>query len=223
MDEQYFCGTTIQAIGPLAKWPGAAPRIPWHIDTSGYSGSRLTADVIRQAFATAWKCWADVVEIDTPMASAATEALVRSHFARIDGPSSVLAWSELANNTSGPKTQRYDNGESWTLEWEEAGIPLVTVAIHEIGHALGLDHDSGNANAIMRPSVSRSLPRATERDFQRLVGLGYKRRTSPPPNSPPDPPPVSGAIYPLPGGGELRVDYPTRVITYPTGWSGSVK
>jgi hypothetical protein len=222
-DNILICGQMTQEIGPLAKWPGAAPTIPWFLDTSGYKG-QFSADVIRKAYATAWKAWADVFEITTPEATSNAEALVRAHFARIDGQYSVLAWSELANNTNQPKTQRYDNTEPWTLEWEPGnGIPLITVAIHEIGHVLGLDHDSSNANAIMRPSVSRSLPRPTERDFQRLAGLGYKRRTTPPPTPVPDPPPVNGLQLPLPGGGLLKVDYPTKVITYPSGWTGRLE
>lgn len=224
MDGAMICGTTVQSVGPLAKWPGANPRLPWFLDVLGYRG-KLGSDILRAAYKTAWQCWANVFEIDVMEAANASDALIRAHFAPIDGPSSTLAWSYLADNTNSPKVQRYDAGESWTVEWEATGIPLVTVAIHEIGHVLGLDHDSSNANAIMRPSVSRSLPRPTERDFQRLAGLGYKRRTTPvppppPPYNPPDPPPVGGLQFPLPGGGLLTADYGSKLITYPQGWVG---
>ncbi len=209
----------MQSIGPLAKWPGAAPAVPWFIDTTGYRGS-FTPEQIADAYATAWRAWADVFNIDATPARSSAEALVRAHFAYIDGPSNVLAWSELADNTNRPKTQRYDVGERWTIEWESVGIPLVTVAIHEIGHVLGLEHDTANANAIMRPTISRSLPRPTERDFQHLAGLGYTRRTSPPTNPTPDPPPVGGLQFPLPGGGLLTADFANKLVTYPAGWVG---
>lgn len=204
-----ICGTVVQTSGALAKWPGDAPRLPWHADLAGYRGN-LTPAQLQGAFRLAWQAWADVIDI-TPEEAAFAAALVRKHFARIDGPSNVLAWSELANNTNSPKTQRYDSGDNWTVDSFDGGIPLVTVAIHEIGHVLGLDHDTPSANAIMRPSITRSLPRPTERDFQRMIGLGYRRRTAPPPPppGPPDPPPV---------GGVLIVDPQSRTVSLPAGW-----
>ncbi len=206
-----ICGQTLQVVGEFAKWPGAVPRIPWHVDTSGYGGG-MTAARLHEAFALAWQQWADVVEIDPVPSATAAEAWVRSHFARIDGPSNVLAWSELADNTNRPKTQRYDSGDNWTFEWESSGIPLVVVAIHEIGHVIGLDHDGSSANAIMRPTVSRSISRPTERDFQRLVGLGYTRRTAPPP--PPMPPPVPPV--PTPSTGLIVIDFEGGLIKAPS-------
>lgn len=225
-----ICGTTVQLVGPLAKWPGDNPDLPWHYDLTGYRGG-LSAQAIIDAFTLAWKYWADVVEIRPRQVQARAEAKVWGTFSRIDGSNGTLAWSMLANDHPGPKEQRYDNGESWVVanpERPASGIDLVRVACHEIGHVLGLDHDSGNADALLRPSYSTAIPRPTERDYQRLVGLGYKRRTTPPlpptpPYNPPDPPPVSGAVYLLPGGEYLTVDYPTKSITYPAGWSGSVK
>lgn len=229
-DDILICGMIANVIGPLAKWPGEAPRLPWHVDTAGYQGD-YSPGKIRDAFAVAWGYWAAVVEITPEVVDVAASALIRSHFKRIDGPSNVLAWSELADNSNRPKTQRYDAGDNWVItpadQTPSGGIDLVRVACHEIGHVLGLDHDNANADALMRPSYSTRIPKPTARDVQRLIGLGYKPRTTPvpppavpqPPKPPtvPDPPPV-GPPVPVPDLGQITVDVTRRTVYVPTGW-----
>ena len=223
-DGVLICGVTAQSAGPLSKWPGATPRLPYHVDPSGYRG-QLSPDAIRLAFARAWAYWAEVAEIYPELADSPPGALIRTHFAAIDGPSNVLAWSELANDDSGPKTQRFDAGESWVVtpnqDTPTGGIDLVRVACHEIGHVLGLEHDAANAEALMRPSYSTSIARPTARDVQRLIGLGYRKRTAPvpKPNPTPDPPPVVPPPPPAPVSGLVGVDTARRVVYLPTGWS----
>lgn len=191
---QYFCSQNIMRLGgEFARWPGNNPRLPWHVDLSGFQGS-LPASTVIEAFRLAWLWWAEAAEIEPVMVQSAAEGLIRKHFARIDGQSGILAWSELADNTMQPKTQRYDNGDTWILTHGDmsGGIDLARVACHEIGHVLGLEHDNQNSGSLMAPFISDSVPKPTQRDIQRLLGLGYKQRTTPIPPLPPiDVPPFT--------------------------------
>lgn len=219
-DGTLICGTVIQSVGPLAKWPGENPRLPWHVDLSGYRGG-LSADVLRAAFAEAWSWWAEHVEIRPEVAETAAAALVRKHFARIDGPSGTLAWSYLADDTNSPKEQRYDSGDNWVVADRPQGnvIDLVRVACHEIGHVLGLDHDSPNADALMRPSYSLAIRKPTARDVQRMVGLGYRKRTTPVPPPPTPPPPGPGLPPVVPAPGDIQIDIGRKLVHVPRGWN----
>lgn len=176
MHSHYVCGQNIQRLGAYAKWPGINPRLPWNVDLSGYQGN-LTAAALIGAFQQAWLWWAEAAEINPVMVQTAGEALIRKHFARIDGQNGILAWSELADNTNQPKTQRYDNSELWSVDWF-----LPAVACHEIGHVLGLEHDNPNSGSLMAPFIQESVKKPTARDIQRLLGLGYAKRTTPIPD-----------------------------------------
>ena len=185
--KHYVCGCNIQRLGQYAKWPGANPRITWHVDLSGYTG-QLSQEKLIEAFRLAWLWWAEAAEITPVMVLSAGDALIRKHFKRIDGQSGILAWSELADNTNQPKTQRYDDGDTWILSEDfNGGMDLARVACHEIGHVLGLEHDSQSSGSLMAPFIQEEVRKPTPRDIQRLLGLGYAKRTTPLPG--PIPPP----------------------------------
>lgn len=109
-----------------------------------------------------------------------------------DGPGDVLAHASYPN----PYEDRqiflhFDDAEKW-VNSESQSVDLLTVAAHEIGHNLGLDH-SRDPNALMFPSYSgphRFLGDDDIAGAQSLYGLASQ--PAPAPEAPPEnatPPP----------------------------------
>jgi len=173
----WHCGRTETLADNLATAPWPTKEITWNVDTTGYSGN-LTREQIIEAFDVAFKAWAKWIDIKPRYIDDHDAALVQCHFQAIDGPSKVLAWSELSDGKLTPKTQRYDRGERWTIATNptQATIDIVRVACHEIGHVLGLVHDEVDSNALMRPTYSLQQRFPTARDAQRLYAMGYPKR-----------------------------------------------
>jgi hypothetical protein len=64
-----------------------------------------------------------------------------------DGPGQVLAHAFYPASDRGGDAH-FDLGEKWTLWDEEDGTSLFSVALHEMGHSLGLSHSS-QKNSVM--------------------------------------------------------------------------
>jgi hypothetical protein len=172
-----------QAIqAQAARWP--TDRITYSVDYTSARGLNppLSDEAIRAALRQATGWWADNLQLEFVEVPAGAQALIPIRFERIDGPANVLAEAYLANGTLDPKPLRFDSAERWTPGAPAANlVSLPTVACHELGHSLGLSHDSPSAPAVMRPSYTAAIPREQERDVSRMVALGYKRREKVPP------------------------------------------
>lgn len=178
------CGVPEYANHQEANWPTNCR----NEITVSYDFDSISAATASVAWPQALKAWVDRCELMFELKSQFSQS---TRIWATDGPlpGSTLAWSMLAQNNCGARLeQRYDTTVNWSVTY------LSSTIVHEVGHALGLEHIN-NRNAIMYPSIS-NITVPGEPDIAAMERLGYKRRTTPIP--PPD--------VPTPGGvwtGEL--------------------
>ena len=106
----------------------------------------LPSDSVRQAFRSAFTLWEEVSPLrfrEVPF-DQNPDLKVRFQrglhgvepFAPFDGPSGILAHAYYPESGE----MHFDEDEPWSDDEPASGIDLVTVAAHEIGHAIGLGH-----------------------------------------------------------------------------------
>jgi hypothetical protein len=182
----YICGRTEsitdgQQAATFKPWPQR--KITFTVITQNVG--RLTSEQVVQSFKNAWSSWAKELDIEPTYVTSEAQAMVVSRFGPIDGGGRVLAWSELSNGTMTQKHQLYDTNEQWVSSETPSGIDLDRVAAHEIGHVLGLVHDSDNSGSLRAPMYNRAVRWPTARDYNRMIELGYRRAAEVTPPSPP--------------------------------------
>ena len=175
---------TVAEFRAISQWGKTSITYYFINGTEKISGN-TERDLIRAAFA----LWADETPLTFNEVADSAQADIVIGWAEgehgdgdsFDGPGDVLAHASYPN----PYEERqvflhFDDAERW-VNSETQNVDLLTVAAHEIGHTLGLDH-SNDPNALMYPSYSephRFLGQDDIAGAQSLYGLAAQPAESP--------------------------------------------
>ena len=170
------------------KWASSA--ITWSFATSNIAGQAAYAPItttfasmgtVFQADITwAFQRWAQVANLQFTQVSDSAAVDIRLGWTNIDGVGSVagIAYYAYSGNFFLPNdVVEVDASDHWVLGTDgdyhagsANGTTFKVIALHEIGHALGLDHYSGDL-AIMNPSIAASLTDLTQHDINGMQAL----------------------------------------------------
>lgn len=180
--------------------------VTWSFAVANYASQHfqfdfsLSADFfadVRRAFAV-WEAAANIHFVEVADAS---NVNIRLGLDYIDGASNTLgeAWTQFTAAGSAITSEiRFDTvaSENWTSTANGvvsgSGTPFWLVALHEIGHTLGLGHYTGSV-AVMNPLINSSLTGLTSSDLHGVQAIYGASGTTPPPPVPP--PTFAGVLF----------------------------
>ena len=174
-----FCMVPDFANREEARWPDSCSKditVSWNFDNMP-GASKAETDAAWESLST----YTELFNLRIVLAKGRyPQTRIHASLKRL--PGSTLAWSFLPNNNCSSRLeQAYDS----TVSWSKESLRVGTIR-HEVGHALGMNHTPSDRNSVMYPSMNGQFE-LNETDIRNMLGLGYKRRTGPPPPDPDTP------------------------------------
>ena len=125
----------------------------------GKGPSYLTEAEVESAIDTALDAWSEVVDVTFTQTNIPNQRdSIDFTFRRLDGEGGTLAQAYLPDDVNRARIAgdvQFDTSERWELGNGQgrSAFDLTLVAVHEVGHALGIEHSHVGAS-VMAPSVS---------------------------------------------------------------------
>jgi hypothetical protein len=209
-----FCGLTqnqLEGVGAINKWGHAPVTMSHNMDLRV---ANISTSQIDDIFVRVGALWSSTCGIDLVYIGAGQTANIFAESGRIDNRNGILGQSYLPFPGI-PRSyvigQLYDTAEAWTVDF------LFKVVLHEVGHAIGLDHGP-QGTAIMSPMLT-SLAAPQAWDINQTQARYGPPRTIPVPTPGPDPAPdpttpeisiFKKKVVTVPFGGIINVPKPGR-------------